>query len=95
MIAQEASTSVGARAVRSGREGLYGRPRPVDLASMSGNTIVPHPAALAPTDVDESLKHGARMHQTAAGETETTPSSRGAPSMRGWWAARIAGAFSA
>src|SRR6266705_3181120 len=51
-----------------GWEGLYGRPRPVHLASMLGrNTITPHPAgdhkgphrptsaALAPTDVDAYL----------------------------------------
>src|SRR6266566_5164598 len=30
------STSVGARAVGSGREGLYGRPRPVPLALLLG-----------------------------------------------------------
>src|SRR5947207_14632096 len=56
------STAVGARAVGSGREGLYGRPRPVHLASILRNTTTPHPAgdhkgppnptssSLAPTD---------------------------------------------
>src|SRR2546421_5138007 len=36
-------TPVGARAVGSGREGLYGRPRPVHLASILGNTTTSHP----------------------------------------------------
>jgi len=56
------STAVAARAVGSGREGLYGRPRPVHLASILRNTTTPHPAgdhkgppnptssSLAPTD---------------------------------------------
>ena len=56
------STSVGARVVEWGREGLYGRPRPVPCAHLWGNAITPpppgdhkgpphiHPSALAPTD---------------------------------------------
>src|SRR5260221_3187944 len=56
------STSVGARVVRSGGEGLYGRPRPVPCAHLWGNAITPPPpgdhqgppfpasSALAPTD---------------------------------------------
>src|SRR5260370_23188591 len=56
------SNSVGAREVRSGGEGLYGRPRPVPCAHLWGNALTP-PApgdhkgppfptssALAPTD---------------------------------------------
>src|SRR5436190_23229727 len=35
------STSVGARAVGSGREGLHGRPRPVPVASMLGEHVTP------------------------------------------------------
>ena len=56
------SNSVGARAVRSGGVGLYGRPRPVHLASTLGEHDHSYPAddhkgplnpsssALAPTD---------------------------------------------
>jgi len=35
-LTQSSSTSVGARVVRSGGEGLYGRPRPVRCADMEG-----------------------------------------------------------
>jgi len=56
------SNSVGARVVEWGREGLYGRPRPVPCAHLWGNAITPpppgdhkgpphiHPTTLAPTD---------------------------------------------
>src|SRR5260221_11528006 len=56
------STSVGARVVEWGREGLYGRPRPVPCAHLWRNALTPpppgdhkgpphiHPTALAPTD---------------------------------------------
>ena len=56
------STSVGARVVEWGREGLYGRPRPVPCAHLWRNALTPpppgdhkgpphiHPATLAPTD---------------------------------------------
>ncbi len=61
-LTQSSSTSVGARVVRSGGEGLYGRPRPVPCAHLLGNAITPPPpgdhkgppfpasSALAPTD---------------------------------------------
>src|SRR5436190_21169169 len=39
------STAVGARAVGSGREGLYGRPRPVHLASILRTRPPPTPRA--------------------------------------------------
>src|SRR6266478_536922 len=59
---QSPSTSVGARVVRSGGEGLYGRPRPVPFAHRWRDAITPPPpgdhkgppfpasSALAPTD---------------------------------------------
>src|SRR5713226_6694603 len=61
-LTQSSSTSVGARVVRSGGEGPYGRPRPVPCAHLLGNAITPPPpgdhkgppfpasSALAPTD---------------------------------------------
>ncbi len=60
-LTKSLSTSVGARVVEWGREGLYGRPRPVPCAHLGGNaiTLPPgdhqgplhiHPTALAPTD---------------------------------------------
>src|SRR5258707_1662612 len=55
---------VGARVVEWGREGLYGRPRPVPCTPLWGNALTPpapgdhkgpphihiHPTTLAPTD---------------------------------------------
>ena len=38
---ESSSTSVGAREVGSGGEGLYGRPRPVPLAHLWGNALTP------------------------------------------------------
>src|SRR5712692_8751060 len=37
------NVSVGAREVRSGWQGLYGRPRPVPCAHLWGNAITPPP----------------------------------------------------
>src|SRR5712692_2538751 len=42
-LTQSSSTSVGAREVRSGGEGLDGRPRPVPCADMQGNALTPPP----------------------------------------------------
>ena len=56
------SNSVGARVVEWGREGLYGRPRPVPCAHLWGDALTPpapgdhqgplhiHPTTLSPTD---------------------------------------------
>src|SRR5258708_453111 len=61
-LTKSSSTSVGARVVEWGREGLDGRPRPVPCAHLSENALPPPPAgdhqgpphirstALAPTD---------------------------------------------
>ncbi len=40
-LTESSSTSVGAREVGSGGEGLYGRPRPVPLAHLWGNALTP------------------------------------------------------
>src|SRR5258708_36372120 len=42
-LTQSSSPSVGARVVRSGGEGLYGRPRPVPRAHLWGNALTPPP----------------------------------------------------
>src|SRR6266446_2307529 len=64
---KSSSTSVGAREVGSGGEGLYGRPRPVPLAHPWGNALpppapgdhqgppFPTSSALAPTNRPDSF----------------------------------------
>ena len=42
-LTKSPSTSVGARVVEWGREGLDGRPRPVPCAHLLGNAITPSP----------------------------------------------------
>src|SRR5260370_1295838 len=42
-LTKSSSTSVGAGEVERGREGLYGRPRPVPCAHLWGNALPPPP----------------------------------------------------
>src|SRR6266446_7698384 len=44
-LTKSPSLSVGARVVRSGGEGLYGRPRPGPCAHLRGRRAHPHPRA--------------------------------------------------
>jgi hypothetical protein len=57
-LTESSSTSVGAREVESGWEGLYGRPRPVPLAHLWGNVLTPPP----PGDHKGLVKKSGMIH---------------------------------
>src|SRR6266851_9209553 len=83
-LRKSSSPSVGARVVRSGGEGLYGRPRPGPCAHLLGNAITPpppgdhkgpphiHSTALAPTDHSASCL-ASRLRLMPIGRPQGSP----------------------